>query len=131
MARESNYTEGEHRETRKSGKDWSVMNVEDLRDFAKKQSARHGERPMTTTKIAKGRQSDWFATCSLGEELPCLKAQYLGAGGEYNEPEFYDPSLPRNVEYVDAIKQGRRVLVATYDTSHEPQKRTGYLRYVY
>jgi hypothetical protein len=79
------------------------------------------------TKIAKGRQGDWFATTRAGEELPCLKAQYLFAGGEYREPHFYDPSLPMNVKYMDAIRRGR-VLIASYDTS---QKRTGYLGYVY
>ena len=81
--------------------------------------------------IAKGRQGDWFAkTRAGGEDLPCLKAEYLAANGQYHEPKFYDPSQPRNVDYVDAIKRGR-VLLATYDTSQEPPKRTGYLGYIY
>ena len=81
-------------------------------------------------KIAKGRQGDWFAMTRAGESLPCLKDQYLRPHGEYHEPCFYDPSLSKNAEYVAAIQRGR-VLIATYDTSQEPHKRTGYLGYVY
>ena len=86
--------------------------------------------------IAKGSQGKWFATTRTGENLPCLKHQFLGARGEYHEPKFYDPAQRRNVEYIDAIKQGR-VLVARYDnhvegrTKRRTERRTGYNEYIY
>jgi hypothetical protein len=87
------------------------------------------QRRRQVTTIAKGKQGSWFATVArTNENLPCLKRDYLGPRGEYHEPYFYDPSLPKNVEYVDAIKNLGRVLIATYDKS---SKRTGYLEYIY
>jgi hypothetical protein len=74
------------------------------------------------TKMAKGRQGDWHATnAQTGEELPCLKKHHWAAGPEYHDPHFYDPSVPRNAKYIDAVRQGR-VLVAEYENG----KRKGY-----
>jgi hypothetical protein len=66
------------------------------------------------TKKAKGKQSNWHARLHTGEELPCLKMDLRGAGTEYHDPYFYDPSVPKNAEYVDAIRRGR-VLLAEYE----------------
>jgi hypothetical protein len=63
--------------------------------------------------IAKGSQGKWFATTRTGENLPCLKRQFMVGVGQYHEPHYYDPSQRRNVEYIDAVKQGR-VLIASY-----------------
>lgn len=84
------------------------------------------------TKIAKGRQGDWFATTTkTGERLPCLKAHFLGARGAYHERWFYDPSQRRNAEYIEAIKLGR-VLISPYKPNGTRQgTRNGYLNYIY
>jgi hypothetical protein len=60
-----------------------------------------------------GKQGSFFA--KLGKErLPCLKLSFRNGMDGYFEPWHYDPSLPRNREYIEAIKRGR-VLVAKYD----------------
>jgi hypothetical protein len=83
------------------------------------------------TKIAKGRQGDWFATAKTGETLPCLKAQFLGARGEYYEPKHYDPSQRKNVEYIDAIKRGRALVAVYKNEEGKAEKRDGYLGGIY
>jgi hypothetical protein len=71
---------------------------------------------MTTTmkKKARGQQDSWFAvTSDTHERLPCVFKEYWTHGNQYHDPYFYDPSKSRNREYVDAIKNGKRVLVTS------------------
>lgn len=87
------------------------------------------------SEIAKGSQGSWFATVKkTGEYLPCFKRHRWAK--DYFEPKFYDPAHRRNVEYIDAIKQGR-VLIAIYErkegdtTSLDGDRTGGYLNYVF
>jgi hypothetical protein len=65
-------------------------------------------------KKARGQQGCWFAeTNDTHERLPCVFKEYWMQGKEYHDPYFYDPSKGRNREYVDAIKNGKRVLLTS------------------
>lgn len=65
-------------------------------------------------KKARGQQGSWFAvTSDTHERLPCVFKEYWTHGNQYHDPYFYDPSKSRNREYVDAIKNGKRVLVTS------------------
>ena len=78
------------------------------------------------TKIATGEWRKWFATAVTGDYLPCLKAQFWNVRTrEYHEPHFYDPKSARNVEYIDAVKQGT-VLVSPYKKLNGKDARDGY-----
>jgi hypothetical protein len=65
-------------------------------------------------KKARGQQGSWFAvTSDTHERLPCVFKEYWTHRNQYHDPYFYEPSKSRNREYVDAIKNGKRVLVTS------------------
>src|SRR5262245_23017434 len=65
-------------------------------------------------KKARGQQGSWFAeTTDTRERLPCVFKEYWGQGNTYHDPFCYDPSNARHREYVDAIKNGKRVLLTS------------------
>lgn len=90
-------------------------------------------------KKATGRQGSWFAvTTDTNETLPCVFVEYWReTWPHYHDPYFYDPSKRRNREYVDAIKNGKRVLftsnvrVGRGDDGANKWKRGDYLKRVF
>jgi hypothetical protein len=68
-------------------------------------------------KLATGKQGSWFATVNgTREELPCVFKEYCQTGPtsfEYSDPYFYDQVKPRNRDYINAIANGKRVLLTS------------------
>jgi hypothetical protein len=79
-------------------------------------------------KFAKGRPGDWFATVTkTGEQLPCLDRLFWTGKG-YDEPFFYDPSIPKHAKHLEAVKRGRVLFEIKKGGS---TRRDTYLEHIY
>lgn len=63
---------------------------------------------------ARGRRGSWFAEVE-GEQIPCAGMHRM-KGLLFNNPEFF-PGDKRRDELVDALRSGRRVILAEYDVT--------------
>jgi hypothetical protein len=65
-------------------------------------------------KKARGQQACRFAeTNDTHERLPCVFKEYRAKWPEYHDPYFYNPNKAIDREYVNAIKNGKRVLLTS------------------